>query len=334
MVTQRLGLTVGLEGASLPQQLALCDVAVDAGYTDLWSAEVGGADGFAPLAALARSHDGPRLGTAIIPVFTRPAALIAMSAAALQNLTSGRFVLGLGTSSDIIVNNWMGESFSKPLTRLRQTVEVLREALSGKKVTYEGDSFHLKDFRLQIDLSSETPIYLAALGPRACRLAGAIADGVIFFLKTPKGVRQGLEWVAEGARSAGRDPDDLDCVLRVPVAMNEDVESVASIMRRTITTYAMVDVYNRSLAQQGFAAEARAIVDAWQAGKRDKAAASVSDDMIAQLNIAGDREACRERLQRFRDAGVKTPVVLPISVVPDPADRAERVAQTVKELVR
>lgn len=333
-MTRKLGLTVGLEGGSLPQQLALCDLAVGAGYTDLWSAEVGGADGFAPLAALARSHPDVRLGTAIVPVFTRPAALIAMSAAALQNLTAGRFVLGLGTSSDIIVNRWMGESFSKPLTRLRQTVEVLREALSGKKVTFEGDSFQLKDFRLQIDPSAETPIYLAALGPRACRLAGEVADGVIFFLKTPKGVRQGLEWVAEGARGAGRDPADLDCVIRIPVAMDEDPDRLAHVMRRTITTYAMVDVYNRSLAAQGFADEAKGIVDAWKAGARDKAAASVSDEMMSELNVAGDAEACRDGLQAFRDAGVKTPVVLPMSVAPDASERAERVVRAVMELAK
>ena len=334
MSPQRLGLTVGLEaGFPLEQQLELCGTAIEAGYTDLWTAEVGGADGFSPLAALAREHESARLGTAIVPVFTRPPALLAMSAAVLQNLSGGRFVLGLGTSSDIIVNNWMGQSFTKPLTRLRETVEVLREALSGKKVGYEGDSFHLRDFRLQIDPTQPVPIYLAALGPRACRLAGEVADGVIFFLKTPDGVRQGLEWVAEGARAAGRDPADLDCVIRVPVAMDEDPETLDFIMRRTITTYAMVEVYNRSLTQQGFESEAKAIVEAWKAGERDKAAASVTDEMLEQLNIAGDEDACRARLKVFREAGVKTPVLLPVSVAGDPEERAERVERTVRSLV-
>ncbi|MDQ4143646.1 MAG: LLM class F420-dependent oxidoreductase [Actinomycetota bacterium] len=331
--SSRLGLTVGLEGGSLPQQLELCQVAVDAGYSDLWSAEVGGADGFAPLAAVATTHTKTRLGTAIVPVFTRPPALLAMSAAALQNMSGGRFVLGLGTSSDIIVNNWMGESFSKPLTRLRQTVEVLRELLNGKKVTYEGDSFRLEAFRLQIDPSAQTPIYLAALGRAACQLAGEVADGVIFFLKTPDGVRQGLEWVAEGARRAGRDPADLDCVIRIPVAMDEDPDTLRHVLRRTITTYAMVDVYNRSLAQQGFADEAQAIVSAWRSGDRAQAASSVSDEMLEQLNVTGDAGSCRAGLERFEEAGVKTPVVLPMSVAADRAERAERVVRTVRSLV-
>ena len=141
-----------------------------------------------------------------------------------------------------------------------------------------------------------------------------------------------MELVAEGARAAGRDPDDLDCVARVPVAMDEDPETLAYVLRRTVTGYAMVDVYNRSLAQQGFDKEAQAIVAAWKAGEREKAAASVSDEMISQLNVIGDADACREGLERFRAAGVRTPVLLPISVVSDPADRRERVERTIRAL--
>ena len=331
-MNERLGLTLGLSGGSLEAEIGLCERAIELGYTDVWSAEVGGADGFSSLAALARTSGSARLGTAIVPVFTRPPALVAMSAATMQNLTNGRFVLGLGTSSDIIINNWMGQSFSKPLTRLRETVEVLREMLAGKKVTFEGTSFRLKDFKLSLDPTAETPIYIAALGPKACRMAGAIADGVIFFLKTPDGVRQGLEWVAEGAKDAGRDPNDLDCVIRVTVAMDEDPEVLSYMGRRLTTTYAMVDVYNRSLAEQGFGAEAAAIVAAWKAGERDKAAASVSDEMLDELNIFGDVETCRAKLRRFRDAGAKTPVLAPVSVAGDPEDRAARVAATVTAL--
>lgn len=329
--TARLGLTIGLGGGAIGDEIALCERAIESGYTDVWSAEVGGCDGFQPLAALSH-NDGVRLGTAIIPVFTRPPALIAMAAATMQNLTKGRFVLGLGTSSDIIIKNWMGLTFTKPLTRLRETVEVLREVLAGKKVSFEGESFRLQDFRLQLDPSAPTPIYLAALGPKACRMAGEIADGVIFFLKTPDGVRQSLEWVAEGAKAAGRDPAELDCVIRVTVAMDEDPEVLRFVERRLITTYAMVDVYNRSLAQQGFDVEAKEIVEAWRAGDRDRAAESVSDEMRGQLNIAGDAETCRLKLERFRVAGVKTPVVLPVSVAGDPHERNERVEQTMAAL--
>ena len=329
---QRLGLTLGLGGGVLADEISLCETAVGLGYTDVWTAEVGGPDGFAPLAALAHRSGGARLGTAIVPVFSRPPALLAMSAAAMQNLTQGRFVLGLGTSSDIIVRNWMGRSFTKPITRLRETVEVLRDLLAGKKVTFDGDSFRLADFRLQIDPSAPTAIYLAALGPRACRLAGEVADGVIFFLKTPAGVEQGLEWVAEGARAAGRDPAELDCVLRLGVAMDEDRSVLRSVERRLVTTYAAVDVYNRSLARQGFDEEAASIVTAWRSGRREQAAEAVSDRMLDELNISGDASECKAKLQRFRAAGVKTPVVLPMSVAPDPEERSARAGRLVAAL--
>ena len=330
---QRLGLTIGLEGASLTEAIALCKEAEELGYSDAWSAEVGGPDGFASLAALAGSTTALRLGTAIVPVFTRPPALMAMAAATVAHLSGGRFVLGLGTSSDVIVSSWMGGSFDRPLQRLREYVEVLREILAGKKVSYDGDTVSLHGFRLQIDPGSPPPIYVAALGPKACRLAGEVADGVIFFMKSAAGVRQALDWVAAGARNAGRDPATLDCVIRLPVAVDEDEEVLRFMARRLITTYAAVDVYNRSLSAQGFSAEAEAVRKAWQAGERDEANAAVSEEMIDELLITGDRDTCRARLGEFRDAGVKTPVILPFSVAGDPNERAERIRAAVSALV-
>lgn len=332
-MTQRIGLTVGLEGGSLPEALTLAEHALASGFTDLWSAEVGGADGFGPLAAIARGSGSARLGTAIVSVFTRPPALLAMSAATLQNLTGGRFVLGLGTSSDIIVEDWMGGRFARPVSRLEEYVEVLRELLAGEKVSHDGRSFGLKGFRLQLDPSAPVPIYLAALGPRACRLAGAVADGVIFFLKSPDGVRQGLKWVAEGAREAGRDPADLDCVMRISVALDEPPETLG-LLKRMTTTYAIVDVYNRSLADQGFARETEAILSAWSTGDRKGAVTAVSDAMVDALNIVGDADACRTKLQSFRDAGVKTPVILPLSSTPDPTERNSRISAAIDLLAK
>jgi len=329
---QQLGLTLGLEGASLTDAIDLCREAEELGYTDAWSAEVGGADGFAPLAALAGCTSRMRLGTAIVPVFTRPPALLAMSAATAQHLSGGRFVLGLGTSSDVIVSAWMGGSFDRPLERLREYVEVLRELFAGKKVSRRGETVSLDGFRLQLDPGSPPPIYLAALGPKACRLAGEVAEGVIFFMKTAAGVEQGLGWVREGARAAGRDPADLDSVIRLPVAVDEDVEVMRFMARRLVTTYAAVDVYNRSLSLQGFSAEAGAVKEAWRVGDRDQANAAVTDDMLEGLLVIGDAASCRARLEEFRNAGVKTPVLLPVSVAGDPRERAQKVRDAVRAL--
>jgi probable F420-dependent oxidoreductase len=328
---KRLGLTLGLEGESLIDALELCRDAEELGYTDIWSAEVGGTDGFAPLAAASQVTNRVRLGTAIVPVFTRPPGLLAMHAATLADLSKGRFTLGLGTSSNVIIEHWMGEPFDRPLTRLREYVEVLRELLAGKKVSHDGHGFSLQGFRLQLTLTQPPPIYVAALSERACRLAGEVADGVIFFMKSAPGVAQALEWVEEGARAAGRDPDSLDRVIRVPVAVGEDDEVLRFIARRLITTYAAVDVYNRSLAGQGYE-ETERIRQAWEAGDRDAANEAVTDRMIDELMIVGDANACGERIEEFRRAGIRTPVVLPISVAPDPQERAERVRAAVAAL--
>lgn len=296
----------------MTESLALARRAEGLGYTDAWTAEVGGADGFAPLAALAVQTETMRLGTAIVPAYTRPPALLAMSAATLQNISHGRFVLGLGTSSAIIVERWMGGTFDNPLTRLTEYVHAVGSALDGDRVTFTGSTISLTDFRLQIELSARVPLYMAALGARACRAAGAVADGVIFFLKTPHGVTQALDWVAEGARSAGRDPSLIDAVIRLPVILG-DVQAMRPAAQRLLAGYAMVDAYNRSLSLQGFDTEARRIAGSWHAGDRKKAAAAVTTAMTDELLLAGDTARCRERIDEFRAAGITTPVLFPLA---------------------
>ena len=324
---QRLGLTIGLEGASLRESVELGRYAEELGYTDLWTAEVGGVDALTPLAALATTTSAVRLGTGIVPVFTRPPALLAMSAAALQDLSGGRFVLGLGTSSNVIVERWMGESFTRPLTRTREYVEVIRAALAGEKVEFHGLTTHVDGFRLQ-HAPAEVPVYLAALGPAACSLAGEVADGVVFFLKTPDGVRTALKWAQESRGERGA----LECVIRIPFLVDEehDVLSVAS--RRLLLSYAPVDVYARSLAAQGFGAEIAAIREAWSAGDRRRAVDLVPKEMVDALFVMGGTEHALERLDELRAAGATTPVLLPLSFVDDPAARSARVRRAVEAL--
>lgn len=322
---QRLGLTIGLEGAGLRSVVDLCRRAEDLGYTDLWTAEVAGADGLTPLGALAATTRTARLGTAILPVFTRPPALLAMSAASLQDLSGGRFVLGLGTSSDVIVGRWMGETFTRPLTRLREYVEVVRACLGGGKVEFNGLTTTVEGFRMTHDPGAPVPIHLAALGPTACALAGEVAEGVIFFLKTADGVRTALEWAAP-ARG------DFDCVMRVPFLVDPEREIVDVAARRLLLSYAPVDVYARSLAAQGFGAEIAAIREAWGAGDRRRAAELVTDEMVDALLISGDVDRCRARLDELRAAGVTTPVLLPMSFAGEPEERAARVAAAVEAL--
>src|SRR5439155_14024663 len=234
-MTTRLGLTPPIEVTGFRAAVGVCARAEQLGYTDVWSAEVGATDAFSPLAAIAVKTERVRLGTALVPVFTRPPALTAMSAAGVQQLSGGRFVLGIGTSSPAIVGLWMGLEFDGRVKRIEEYVEVLRQALAGKKVTYEGETVRSEAFRLQVDPGAPVPIFVGALGPNMCRLAGRIADGVLFYFMSPDGVRQALDDVAEGAREAGRDPGDLDVFLRIPVACGEPEETARFMGRRMLT---------------------------------------------------------------------------------------------------
>ena len=328
----RLGLTPPIEVAGMVPAIDLAVRAESLGYTDVWTAEVGGADAFSPLGAVAARTETVRLGVALVPAFTRPPALTAMSAAALQALSGGRFVLGVGASSPAIVGGWMGTDFERPVERVREYVEVLREALAGKKVSYTGETIRLDGFRLQMEPGTPVPIYVGALGPKMCRLAGHVADGVLFFLMTPDGCRAALEEVAAGAREAGRDPDELDAFVRLPVAVDEPEDMMRFMGRRLLTGYATTPAYNASLARQGFADQASAISEAWSAGDRDRATTLFDDAMFDDLFVSGDAAACLARIEEYRAAGVKTPVLMPISVAGSLEERAERVNAAIDAL--
>jgi len=328
----RFGVTPPLEVTGIP---AAIDIAVRAealGYTDVWTAEVGAVDAFTPLAAIAVRTERVQLGTGLIPVYTRPPALVAMSAASIQELSNGRFVLGIGASSPAIVGGWMGLSFADPVQRVEEYVTLLREMLAGRKVNHDGTTVRSEGFRLQVAVEHPIPIHVGALGPRMCRLAGRLADGVLFFLMTPAGVRRALEEVAAGAREAGRDPAGIEAFIRLPVILDEPEDVVRLMARRMLTGYATVPAYKASLARQGFESEADAIARAWAAGERDRATEAVTDEMLQETFLFGDAAACRARIDEFRAAGISTPVLMPLSVAGSPGERTERVTGTVEAL--
>jgi probable F420-dependent oxidoreductase len=332
MDVRRLGVTPPVEVAGARASIDICVRAEELGYTDVWTAEVGAVDAFSPLAAVAVRTSRVRLGTGLVPVYTRPAALLAMSAASIQNLSGGRFVLGIGASSPAIVDGWMGLPFDRPVRRVQEYVLMLRDMLAGRKSDHDGDTARSHGFRLQTDVDAPVPIFVGALGPKMCRLAGSLADGVQFFLMTPDGVRQALEQVREGAREAGRDPDGIEAFIRLPISLGEPEDLVRFMARRLLTGYATVPAYNASLARQGFHAEAAEIAGAWAANERDRATAAYSDELLDATFLMGDPAEARTRIQEYRDAGITTPVLMPLSVAGSQGERAERVAELVEAM--
>ncbi|MGH7903992.1 MAG: LLM class flavin-dependent oxidoreductase [Candidatus Dormibacteraceae bacterium] len=283
----RLGVTFPFEDLPLRESLVLLEKAEALGYRGAWSYERNVFDAFSPLAAAAMATREMRLGTSIVPVFTRPAGLIAMSAAALGELAPGRFVLGLGSSTEAVVTGWMGLPYGRPLTRLRDTVLAVRALLDGERVGA---------MRLHRLPPEPVPIYVAALGERMLRLAGEVADGVVFFMA-------GAGAVPDLVAGTGR---ALYSVARVIMVCGADHEANLAFARRFIAGYAILPFYARFLARQGFGAEVAAVQARWAAGDRAGAPAEVSEAMVAELMLLGTDPRLQERMGRFESAALGT----------------------------
>jgi probable F420-dependent oxidoreductase len=306
--THRYGMTVPLGGVPLAEQRDLVAEMADLGYTDLWTGEADGYDAFTPLALASQWAPGLRLGTAIVPAFTRGPLVIAQSAAALAQASGGRFVLGLGTSSDVIVERWNGVPFDRPLARVRDTVRAVKALLAGEKVTGEYESFTVAGARLAEPPGPglAVPVMVAALRPGMLRLAGREADGAI------------LNWLSAGdvptVAPYVRETDPArEIVARIFVCPTDDADRARAAGRRMITAYLNVPVYAAFHRWLGREEVLEPMWKAWQAGDRAGALAAVPDALVDDLLIHGPPGACRERIEAYRQAGVTTPVLMLIA---------------------
>ena len=309
--TPRLGASL-----PLPPDLDMCrrvaEHAEILGYESLWIADTGaGPDAFVVAAVAAGVTRSARIGTAVIPVYTRALPVHAAGAGSVAQLAPGRFVLGLGVSSETIVDTWGGVPFEKPFARMRETVAVLRQMLAGERVSFEGKTVRTKNFRLVSPPPRPVPIYIAALMPPMLELAGEIADGVILNFMPVEAVPRMLAHVRKGAERAGRDGAELEVVARFQTLVTDDVPRAREAIRHMMGPYFATSVYNRFVAWCGFAKEARAIDAAWRAKDRARNVAAVTDDMVDRLAIIGTPEHCRKRLAAFVKAGVTTPMIQP-----------------------
>ena len=296
-MTQRLGVTVPLPGFTVRTACDLARRAEELGYTDAWSAEVSGPDAFSVASAVGVSTSSMRIGCAIAPAFTRPPALIAMSALAASQASDGRFCLGLGASTPTIVENWMGLPFARPVQRMRETIAVVKSALGGEKVDFDGRTATAKGFRLE-GAPATVPIFLAALGPKMMQLANDEADGIALYAVAE-----------EGVRIAKKAAPNLELVARLICIPDQPVDEVREFARFLLTPYVAADGYNSWIARQGFDEEASAVKNAWDARDRAGAVAAISDRLVDALVISGPADACKERVQSFRDAGLDTPIL-------------------------
>jgi probable F420-dependent oxidoreductase len=294
---QRWGLTLPLTGVPLSAHADLVRTAESAGYTDLWTGETNGPDGFTPLALAAAWTEKPRLGTGVVGVFQRGPALLAQQAAAMQDASDGRFALGIGASSDRIVEGWNQMPFSKPLTMMSERIDQLRAVLSGER----GPG----GFKLEVPPSEPVPIIVAALRGKMLRLAVDKADGAFTnFLPLaalPK-VTEQLDGASEGF--------ELLCRFFCLAGDREQFEPLARFM---FAAYATVPVYEAFFRWLGYGEQIDPMVEAWNAKDRQRAAALAPWDLMEDTFILGEPAEMRERLDAYVAGGITLPVITPIT---------------------
>jgi probable F420-dependent oxidoreductase len=303
MAEIRHGLTLPFAGLALADHAPFLRLAEDLGYDDLWTGETAGPDGFTPLVLAAAHTERIRLATGIVNPYTRGPAVLAQHAAALADVSRGRFVLGIGSSSDVIVGRWNRVPFEKPLSKVRESVEGLRPVLAGGRGA--------GGFRLESPPAEPVPIVVAALRGRMLRLAAEIADGAFTNFLPLSGLPRVVEEVRAGEAAAGKEPGSVELCCRFFCIPQPEAEGMATA-RFLFAAYATVPVYTEFFRWLGWGEELDPMVAAWQEGDRARALELVPDALVREVFVFGSFEEQRERLARFAQGGITTLILTPM----------------------
>ncbi len=325
----KLGLNLGYFGLGAPvtEQLELVQEAERLGFDSVWAAEAYGSDAATVLGWLAAHTERIRLGSAIFQIPGRSAGMTAMTAATLDHLSGGRFILGLGTSGPQVSEGWHGVRFAKQLQRTREYVEVVRMMLRRERVEYRGETLELplpdgpgKALKLTIGTVQErVPVYIAAIGPKNVALTAEIADGWLPILVSPEHMDAFRPSLEEGFARAGRDGAGFDVAPAITMRVDDDLDAARDVMRGYVALYVGgmgsrdKNFYNRLVASYGFEDAAREVQDLFLAGKKEEAMAALPGELIDAVALCGPADRVRDRLAAFRAAGVGTLIVSPVA---------------------
>lgn len=334
----KLGVNIGYWGLGLTSadQLEIVQEAERLGYDSVWAAEAYGSDAATVLAWIAAQTSTIKIGSAIFQMPARSAAMTAMTAATLDQLSDGRMLLGIGSSGPQVAEGWHGQRFARQLARTRDYVAVVRKALARERVEYHGDTLELplpdgpgKALKLTIGtVQPEIPILLAAIGPKNTALAGEIADGWLPMLLSPEHLPMQRQSLEEGAAKAGRSLEGFRITPNVQVLVSDDLEAARDAMRPIVGLYVGgmgsrdKNFYNQLMQRYGFEAAAKEIQDLYLDGKKEEACAAIPGELLDLVTLCGPEDVVRERLRVYRDAGVHT-----LNLSPMAFDKAERIRQ-------
>lgn len=301
-------------GAQLPMEAIpdLARLAEDHGFACAWGGEANNKDPTVMLAAIAAVTTRIKIGSAVYHILGRTPATLALQTIGLDELSQGRFLLGIGVSNPTIAM-WHGLPSDHPLGRVREYLEIVRLAMQGEKLNFKGDFFSAQGFKLAFKPSGRTiPIYLAAFGPKMSGLAGKLTDGVLINMANPMEIRRIVEDVRSGAKEAGKDPDSVEVICKVRCSIAENYNLAREALTHALAYYALADYYRNLLTRMGFGTEVEAMRAAWQAGGFHAARALITDSLFEGLPFVAATSVAeiRQKIKPYWDAGA-TRIILP-----------------------
>ena len=295
--------------------IAVAQAADRLGYESFWTGESWGRDAFTVLTMLACNTEHTGLGTGIVTVYSRTPGLIAQSIASLDRISGGRAILGLGSSGRIVIEDWHGVEFDHPVARTAEYIDIIRMALSGERVNYEGRFYNLQRFRMGVQpMQERIPIYVASLGPRNLELTGRMADGWLPIWTHREKLPAIGEPLAKAAEAAGRSASQITTAPQILSCASDDEETVGDAVKQAKSHMAfyvggMGQYYYDLFCRYGYQDECDALRRAWREGDRGKAAEAITDEMVDNITAIGTPAECRAKMQRFRTNGVDMPIV-------------------------
>ena len=314
-MTAAVGLELASPGRTVAESIDFALLAEQCGWGGVWLAETTGLDALAGAAAVSARLGVGRVGTAIVPMQTRGPMLLAMAAASIGPVAPGGFVLGLGTSTPLIVEDWHATPWGEsPLALARECVELTRRFLRGERVTTESGRWRYRRAQLATQPPPRAPIYLAALNDKMLELAGEIADGVVLNFVTVADVRHARERVAAGAARAGRSLDDFELVVFFRATVTGHYEQARARYQRELLTYIMAPVYQRMFAREGWGEACWKVQTLWRARERQQALDAVPEALIRERTLIGEVDDVRERLAGYAAAGMDTAIATPVAL--------------------
>ena len=269
----------------------------------IWIPETWGMENFTMLSAVSQKNNYSKIGSSIINIFSRSPSLIAMGAATVDIISNGRLVIGLGTSSETIVEDFHGNNFKRPVSRMKEYVEIIKLILTGKKINYDGDIFQLKNFNLMIKPKrNEIPIYLAAINNKMVELTWDVADGVIFYLRPMNEMKETIQRMQSKRR--------IDVTSQLITCMNDNSELAYNRAKKTLAFYVAVGkVYRVFLANNGFKNEIKNIFEEYNDNGLESLEEHVPDNMIKELTVCGTPLECVKQIKNFTECGIDSPII-------------------------